>query len=169
MLVFGHRGVDSCRLAFDRASVRTYDHDGRLHVAITPISKANLCPYLGSEIPDGESLSLEAQRTYRLLRDPDELARAAPTFNRIPLIDAFDETGREHIQVSAASPKKEIVVGGTGSDAVFDTPYLRNSLVVWDAKVIRGIEDDTRREISSAYYYRAGMTPGVYEGDLTTA
>ncbi|AQH01667.1 hypothetical protein A9R05_23050 [Burkholderia sp. KK1] len=65
--IFGHLRC----LAFDRASVSTYDHDGRLHVAITPISKANLCPYLGSEIPDGESLSLEAQRTYRLLRDPD--------------------------------------------------------------------------------------------------
>lgn len=65
------------RLAFDRASVRTYDQDGRLHVAITPISKANVCPYLGSEIPDWEELGLDAQRTYRLLRDPDELARAA--------------------------------------------------------------------------------------------
>ncbi|WP_244829223.1 DUF2213 domain-containing protein [Caballeronia sp. TF1N1] len=153
------------RLAFDRASVRTYDQDGRLHVAITPISKANVCPYLGSEIPDWEELGLDAQRTYRLLRDPDELARAAPTFNRVPLIDAFDELGREHIQLSAASPKKEIVVGSTGSDAAFDAPYLRNSLVVWDAKAIRGIDDDTRREISSAYYYRADMTPGVYDGE----
>lgn len=136
-----------------------------LHVTITPISKANVCPYLGGEVPDRESLGLDAQRTYRLLRDPDELARAAPTFNRIPLVDAFDETGREHIQVSVASPKKEIVVGSTGSDAVFDTPNLRNNLVVWDAKAIRGVEDDTRREISSAYYYRADMTPGMFEGE----
>ncbi|WP_233868699.1 DUF2213 domain-containing protein [Paraburkholderia adhaesiva] len=153
------------RLAFDRASVRTYDQDGRLHVAVTPISKANVSPYLGSEIPEGDALGLDAQRTYRLLRDPGELERAAPTFNGIPLIDAFDETGREHIQVSAAVPRKEIVVGSTGSDAVFEAPYLRNSLVVWDAKAIRGIEDDTRREISSAYYYRADMTPGVYGGE----
>ncbi|WP_233867130.1 DUF2213 domain-containing protein [Paraburkholderia adhaesiva] len=152
-------------LAFDRASVRTYDQDGRLHVAITPISKANVSPYLGSEIPEGDALGLDAQRTYRLLRDPGELARAALTFNGIPLIDAFDETGREHLQVSAAVPRKEIVVGSTGSDAVFEAPYLRNSLVVWDAKAIRGIETDTRREISSAYYYRADMTPGVYGGE----
>jgi hypothetical protein len=163
--VSGYAVDKRMRLAFDRVSVRTFDQDGRLHVAVTPISKANVCPYLGSEIPDGETLGLDVQRTYRLLRDPDELARAAPTFNRIPLIDAFDETGREHIQLSASSPKKEIVVGSTGSDAVFDTPYLRNSLVVWDAKAIRGIETDTRREISSAYYYRADMTPGVFEGE----
>lgn len=30
-----------CRLAFDRALVRTFDQDGRLHVAVTPISKAD--------------------------------------------------------------------------------------------------------------------------------
>ncbi|MGF6604589.1 histone H3/H4 [Paraburkholderia sp. GAS448] len=153
------------RLAFDRASMRSYDQDGRLHVAVTPISKANVCPYLGSEIPDCAELGLDAQRTYRLLRDPGELAKAAPTVNSIPLIDAFDETGHEHIQVSAASPKKEIVVGSTGTDGVFEAPYLKNSLVVWDAKAIGGIEDDTRREISSAYYYRADMTPGTYAGE----
>ena len=157
--------MDDHRLAFDRASVRSFDQDGRLHVEVTPISKANVCPYLGSEIPDGESLRLDAQRMYRLLRDPAELARAAPTFNGIPLIDAFDETGREHVQVSASVPRKELVVGSTGSDAVFDAPYLKNSLVVWDAKAIRGIEDETRREISSAYYYRADMTPGTGEGE----
>ena len=153
------------RLAFDRASVRSFDQDGRLHVEVTPISKANVCPYLGSEIPDGESLGLDAQRMYRLLRDPAELARAAPTFNGIPLIDSFDESGREHVQVSASIPRKELVVGSTGSDAVFEPPYLKNSLVVWDAKAIRGIEDETRREISSAYYYRVDMTPGTWEGE----
>ncbi|WP_196493275.1 DUF2213 domain-containing protein [Burkholderia territorii] len=152
-------------LAFDRASVRTWDQDGRLHIAITPISKANVCPYLGREIPNGDELGLDAERIYRLLRDPDELTRAAPSFNHIPLIDAFDETGHEHLQVSAAVPRKEIVVGSTGTDAVFDAPYLKNSLVVWDAKAIGGIEDDTRREISSAYYYRADMTPGIYAGE----
>jgi uncharacterized protein len=124
-------------LAFDGASVRSYDQDGRLHIEVTPISKANVCEYLGSEIRDSEALGLDAQRTYRLLRAPDELARAAPTFNHIPVIDAFDETGREHIPASAASPRKEFVVGSTGTDAVFAPPYLRNSLVVRDAKATR--------------------------------
>ncbi|MCI0151943.1 DUF2213 domain-containing protein [Paraburkholderia sediminicola] len=165
MQLNGHTGYQAGdrRLAFDRASVRTYDQDGRLHVAVTPISNANVCPYLGREIPNGAELGLDAGRVYQLLRDPDELAKAAPSFNSIPLIDAFDETGQEHIQVSAASPKMEIVVGSTGTDAGFEPPYLRNSLVVWDAKAIRGIEDDTHREISSAYYYRADMTPGTYD------
>ena len=40
--VNGYTGDERRRLAFDRASVRTYDQDGRLHVAVTPISKANV-------------------------------------------------------------------------------------------------------------------------------
>jgi hypothetical protein len=35
------------RFAFDRASVRTYDRDGRLHVEITNISKAAVNAYVG--------------------------------------------------------------------------------------------------------------------------
>ena len=48
------------KLAFDRASVRTKDIDGRLHISLANISKANVCPYLGSEIPGGEELGLES-------------------------------------------------------------------------------------------------------------
>ncbi|MCW4590423.1 DUF2213 domain-containing protein [Gluconacetobacter entanii] len=38
-------------LAHDRiGSVRVTDEDGRLFVALTHISKANVCPYRGAEI-----------------------------------------------------------------------------------------------------------------------
>jgi hypothetical protein len=152
------------RLAFDRASVRTIDQDGRLHVEVSNISKAAVNPYQGKEIPDSESLGLDPNKIYNLLRDPEELKKAAPTFNNIPLIDAYEQTGKEHIPVSARDPKKEIVVGSTGTDAVFEEPYLKNSLVVWDATAIEGIDSEERKEISCAYYYRADMTPGTYQG-----
>jgi len=45
-------------LALDRATVRTKDEDGRLKVAVTNISKANICPYMGKEIPDYQKLGL---------------------------------------------------------------------------------------------------------------
>lgn len=144
-------------LAFDRATVRTIDVDGRLHVEISNISKATVNPYRGSEIPDWEALGLDANRIYFLLRDPEELARAAPTFNNIPLLS-------KHIPVSAAEPQKEFVVGATGSNASYQAPYLKNSLVVWDAVAIALIESEEQKELSSAYRYRADMTPGVYEG-----
>lgn len=144
-------------LAFDRATVRSFDKDGRLHIEVTPISKANVCPYYGREIPNSRSLGLQPDKVYYLLRDPKELAKAASTFNNIPLLN-------EHIPVTAADPQKMAVVGSTGTDAEFDGTYLKNSLVVWDADSIAGIETDEKKELSSAYRYVADMTPGVHEG-----
>ncbi|EAP2255448.1 DUF2213 domain-containing protein [Salmonella enterica] len=144
-------------LAFDRATVRSFDKDGRLHIELTPISKANVCPYYGREIPNSRSLGLQPDKVYYLLRDPKELAKAASTFNNIPLLN-------EHIPVTAADPQKMAVVGSTGTDAEFDGTYLKNSLVVWDADSIAGIETDEKKELSSAYRYVADMTPGVHEG-----
>ncbi|CUJ00621.1 DUF2213 domain-containing protein [Achromobacter aegrifaciens] len=144
-------------LAFDRATVRTIDAYGRMHVAISNISKATVNPYRGNEIPDWEALGLDANRIYFLLRDPQELEKAASTFNGIQLLHI-------HIPVDANQPRKERVVGTTGTDATFQAPYLKNSLVVWDAIAIAGINSEEQKELSSAYGYRADMTPGVYEG-----
>lgn len=140
-------------IAFDK-SVRRLDKDGRLHVEIANISKANVCEYFGREIPNASGLGLHPDELYRLYRDPEELERAAPTFNNLPLLDL-------HIPVSASKPEQDRVVGSTGTDASFEAPYLRNSLVVWVAASIERIETDQQREISAAYHYRADMTPGV--------
>ena len=144
-------------LAYDKATVRSYDQDGRLHIAVTNISKAIVNPYLGNEIPDYEALGLVADHVYQLLRDPNELAKAAPTFNNIPLLS-------EHVPVTADDHQPGIVVGSTGTDAEFKKPYLRNSLVIWATDAINGIESNEQRELSCAYRYRADMTPGSYEG-----
>ena len=143
--------------AFDRASVRTVDVDGRLHVEISNISKAAVNPYIGREIPGAQSLGLHPERVYMLFRDPTELQKGAHTFNNIPLLS-------KHIPVSAAEPQKELVVGSTGTDAIFDAPYLKNSLVIWDAIAIAGVDSKEQCELSSSYRYTAVMTPGVYEG-----
>jgi uncharacterized protein len=145
-------------LAFDRASVRTYDRDGRLHVEISNISKAAVNPYIGREIPDWKTLGLDPDKVYRLLRDPDELAKAAPTFNNIPVLS-------RHVPVTADDHKPDLVIGSTGTDAAFEAPYLRNSLVLWARDAIEDIEREVKRELSSAYRYRADMTPGTYEGE----
>jgi hypothetical protein len=81
-------------LALDRTtSGRTYDLDGRLRVEASRISKAAVNPYLGREIPDFATLGLDPSRTYQLLRDPDELRCAAPTFNNLPLLSQHATTG----------------------------------------------------------------------------
>lgn len=144
-------------LALDLASSRRIDEDGRLHVFPTNISKANICPYRGSEIPASESLGLDPNKIYMLLRDPSELERAASTFNNIPLLT-------KHVPVSVDDPNPHLVVGSTGTDAAFSDPYLINSLVVWDAGAIAGIEHNLQKELSCAYRYDADMVPGEYAG-----
>lgn len=146
---------DNNSIAQDTA--RSYDKDGRLHVAVSNISKATVNPYYGSEIPNYRQLGLEPKKVYYLLRDPEELKKAAPTFNNLPLLN-------KHIPVSADEPQKEVIAGTTGSDTVFEDGYLKCSLAVWDAEAIAGIESGEQVELSSAYRYTADMTAGEFEG-----
>lgn len=143
-------------LATDR-SLRTKDLDGRLHVELCNISKANICPYLGREIPDANRLGLDPQKIYYLYRDPAELAAAAPTFRNLPLLI-------KHVPVTADVPNTDMVVGTTGSEVTFEDPYLCTSLAVWTAEAIALVESGEQQELSSAYRYRADMTPGSLNG-----
>lgn len=136
---------------------RRYDADGRLHILRTPISKATVNPYYGREIPNSEQLGLQPERVYYMLRDPGELAKAAPSFARNQLMF-------KHIAVSAEDPKQDSIAGTIGSEVSFEAPYLIADLCVWDAEAIAGIETDTVRELSASYRYTADMTPGMYEG-----
>lgn len=151
------------RLAFDRASVRSFDGNGRLQVKVSNISKANVCPYFGREIPNAEKLGLDPERIYRLWRHPDELKKAAATFNNIPLLNI-------HTPDFPGDPPRESRVGVTHSNAAFDGTYLTNGLSVWDNSAIAGIETEEQEELSSSYQYVADMTPGttptgeVYDG-----
>jgi len=141
-------------MAFDRQSARSIDADGRLHVSKTNISKANVCPYFGREIPNWQELGLDADKVYRLYRDPDELAKGASTFNNLPILN-------KHIPVTVDAPQKDNVVGSIGSDVVFDTPYLQASLCIWDAAAIAGVESEKQCELSCGYRYDPDMTPGT--------
>lgn len=141
------------RLAFDRASVRKLDDVGRLQVAVSNISKANVCPYYGREIPGWEELGLEPDKIYQLYRDPEELKKAAHTFNNIPILCI-------HTPDFPGDPPREYRVGSTHSSAAFNGKYLTNGLSIWDNSAIAGIETEEQKELSSSYQYVADMTPG---------
>jgi uncharacterized protein len=70
-------------LAFDRASARSYDADGRLHVAATAISKANVCEYWGRENPDYEQLRLQPEKLFLHHSDRERAAPAWLRFHRL--------------------------------------------------------------------------------------
>lgn len=148
-------------VACDRQSARTIDEQGFLHVEACNISKACVSPYWGAEIPNWEELGLDPKKTYWLLRDPNELQKAASTFNNLPLMD-------NHIEVSADDLEddkvKKRIVGSTGTDATFEYPYLKASLVVWTAGGIEGVMSKEQTQLSCAYRYELDMTPGEFEG-----
>ena len=149
------------RLAFDRTA-RRIDADGRLHVDRSHISKATVNPYYGKEIPGYEALGLVPDKVYRLLRDPVELERGAPTFARLPILS-------KHVPVTVKTmaddeEQKKLVVGSIGSEITFTPPYLDADLCIWDAAAIAGIETDKVRELSCAYRYVPVMESGEFEG-----
>jgi hypothetical protein len=151
--------TETILLAMDRASVRSIDANGFMHVEVSNISKANVCPYLGNEIPGWRDLGLDAERVYHLYRAPEELAAAALTFNNLPLLS-------KHMPVMPENLPEDLIIGSTGTDAAFDGIYLKNSLVVWSGTYQMAIEAERQRELSCGYFYTPDMTPGTTKDGL---
>jgi len=113
--------------------------------------------YVGSEIPGCDELGLDPARRYALFRDPEELRKAVPSFNNLPLL-------RRHLPVDATNYAPDDVIGATGFLAAFDGESLTNSLVVWAAPAIRDIERGVKKALSCAYRYVAIPESGSYKG-----
>lgn len=147
-----------CSLAFDNSpSMRSVDENGFMRVASSHITKETVNPYYGREIPGWEELGLDPNHIYYGYRAGDELKKAAPTFEGLPLLLGH------HVE-SADAPQKEYRVGSTGTDATWNAPYLDNSLFITDSNAIRMVEDGHMKELSCAYYYEPDFTPGKFEG-----
>jgi len=145
------------RIALDFVSARSISKDGHLHVRDNIISRAQVSPYYGEEIPSSEELGLDPKRKYWLLRAPDELEKSLPTWNGIPIL-------ADHKPISAEAHDHELVVGSTGSNARFEAPFLRNDLNFWPKEAIDAINNGSRRALSCGYHYVPVMHPGVFEG-----
>lgn len=144
-------------LAFDFQSVRAKDDDGRMRVSTANISKANVCEYYGREIPDFERLGLDPNKKYKLLRHPEELQKAASTFNNLPILST-------HVPVTSTEFPQDKIIGATGSDTKFDGLYLKNNLAFWPQEAIDDIESNAKKQLSAGYRYKADMTPGEFKG-----
>lgn len=154
--------VEPLRLAMDRApTMRHKDINGWLHVKDCRISKANVCPYIGREIPNSEKLGLDPDKIYNLYRDAAALEASAASFERAPLM-------LEHLGVTAESAqnpniKRKII--GAISNVRWMAPYLVADLTVWDGEGIEAIESTRQQELSPGYHYRPEMTPGSMHGN----
>jgi uncharacterized protein len=144
-------------IALDRASVRTYDQDGRLRVESVHITRVQVAPYYGNEINGAQEIGWAADQVYNLFRPAEELERAADSARGVQLL-------KVHTPVNAEDHKPNEVVGAVGTEVSFNYPYLDAPLIVWVADSIGSIEDNTQRELSAGYYYRLDPTPGIFEG-----
>jgi len=147
----------SYALAFDEASRRRIDENGYLHVSQTHLTKEQVAPYYGREIPGNKDLGLDPERVYYGYRSAAELDKAKDTFNGMPLLIV-------HKQDSAGTPLKDERVGSIGTTPVWSAPYLDNSLTVTDQSAIDAIASGKLKEISCGYYFEPDFTAGEFNG-----
>ena len=146
------------KIALDAQSKRTYDENGFLHVSISPLTRVQVAPYRGCEIPGWQELGLEPERVYKGYRPASELSKpeTIQSVNGIPIQLA-------HHMDYADNPAKNTRVGSTGTDGAFHSPFLTNSLHIQDKNAIDRINDGSMRELSLAYRYKpvfqSGETP----------
>lgn len=144
-------------IAFDEGSRRRIDENGYLHVSQTHLTKEQVAPYYGYEIPGCEELGLDPDRIYYGYRSGEELEKAKDTFSSMPLLCI-------HKQDSATNPLKEHRVGSIGTSPLWEAPYVDNALVVTDAWAIEQINSGKLKEISCGYFFDPDFTPGEFNG-----
>ena len=146
------------KLAFDtNLSNRYIDKNGYMHVKNCNITKETVNPYLGSEIPNWEELGLIPDKIYYGYRKGSELEKAVSSFNGMPL-------ERDHLTDSALLPRIENRCGALGTDARWEEPYIKCSLVIYNQEDIDNVLEDVKKELSSAYRYTPIFESGEFEG-----
>ena len=140
-------------------SSRFEDKDGRLFVGPSVLTRAGVDSYFGGEVEGCDELGLEKDREYRFLRSPEELKKALPRMETLPLTT-------EHVTLSARDHDESKIIGAIGSGAAYDdsTDVVRAPLSVWREPFIGRIKSGDQKEISMGYRFRPVMTPGVWNG-----
>lgn len=144
-------------LTFDAApTARRKDDNGFLHVDACHITKEQVVGYYGREIPGWQELKLDPERLYNVYRPADEIEKAAPTFDGLPLL-------LQHHLESADEPQKDFRVGSISRPA-WNAPYLDCDLHITDGAAIDAIEHGDFKEISAAYLYEPTLERGTFDG-----
>lgn len=144
------------KLIFDtKNSNREKDANGFLHVKNCHCTKVQIAQYLGCEI----SKDLIADKVYNVFRPEEELNKVETiqSLNGVPL-------QLEHHDDTAEKPAQYTRIGATGTDAVFEYPYLSNSLHFFNQKAIDLIESGEKCELSIGYDCEIHKESGEFEG-----
>jgi hypothetical protein len=138
-------------------SQRTTDDNEFTRIANCIITSAGVFEYLGREIPNYQSLGLDADQIYKLYRPADEIDKAKDTFKDMPLLDT-------HLVVYADDIPKNNVIGTLSSDITFDGKDLTCSIVLWDKDAVNQIEAQGKKGLSAGYRYTPVIKSGMHEG-----
>lgn len=138
-------------------SQRTIDDNEFTRVANCIITSAGVFEYLGREIPNYQSLGLDADQIYKLYRPADEIDKAKDTFKDMPLLDT-------HLVVYADDIPKNNVIGTLSSDINFDGKDLTCSIVLWDKEAVEQIEARGKKGLSAGYRYTPVVKSGMHDG-----
>lgn len=152
------------QLVFDdasgaRQSARSIDSNGFMRVANCPLTKEQVAPYLGREIPNFRSLGLEPDRIYQVYRPASELSKPS-TINSVKGIPLL----LDHAPVSPDDLREDQLVGSLGDAAKWDGTYLRCNLNILAKKAQDHIKDHSMRELSLSYAYTPVIKAGSFKG-----
>lgn len=136
---------------------RELDSNGYLRVSSCNITKTQIRPYLGHEIPGWRDFGLEQETIYNVYCPEEELKKALESFNNLPLT-------REHIEVDVENVPKDKIVGSLGDHVEYKKPYVKNSLIVYDKKDIDWILSGKKKELSCGYRYTPVRQSGEFDG-----
>lgn len=145
------------RITFDSVSARRVDENGFLHVEKCHITKEQVVPYYGREIPGWHDMGLDPEKIYQVYRPAAELEKSYQTFNGLPL-------QLEHHPDSAENPQTIHRVGSLGTDAEWNPPYIDITLSVTDQRAIDAIQDGRFKELSASYQYEPVLRKGEFDG-----
>ena len=146
-------------IALDAKSMRHIDSNGFMHLDKSPLTKEQVAPYRGFEVPDYQRFQLEPNKIYHVYRPAQELRdpETLKSMNNIPI------QLNHHIE-DPDNPPNDTRVGSTGTDAKWSAPYVTNSLAFYDKRAIELIESGAMRELSLGYSYDPEFKPGTFKG-----
>ena len=131
-------------------SERHYDENGYLFVERSPILKAGVMEYLGSELlPEGRStvdgVQIDPQKIYRVNVSLNELKKAKDTFKLAPITDGHIWLGDD------GADAKNYQEGTVGENLYIEDGFLYAPLSFTGKAIVEKIKNHKKEELSTSY------------------
>ena len=132
-------------------SERHKDGNGYLYVDRSPILRAGILEYLGSElVAEGETtvdgVKVDPDKIYKVYIPEEEIRKGADSFKMIPITDDHTWLGDE------GEDAKDYQVGMTGENVYVEDGFLYVPLKFTGKDIVEEVESHEKEELSSSYY-----------------